>query len=70
LSFHSKIILCPFCGSEEVSKPQWSAKAFAISVLLIGIPLPFLSKTRHCFNCGKDFKSKGKGKQRGENESS
>ena len=53
-----KVIKCPFCESDDVSKPQLSARAFAISILLLGFPLPFISKTRHCFDCGKDFKMK------------
>jgi len=51
-------IKCPSCGSVEISKPRLSGRAFAISLLLIGIPLPFFSKTYHCFDCGLDFKKK------------
>ena len=51
-------IICPKCGSEEVSKPRISARAFAISVLLLGFPLPFMSKVCHCFDCGLDFNPK------------
>jgi len=51
-------IKCPNCGSDEVSKPKLSGQAFAISVLLLGFPLPFISKTYHCFDCGQDFKKK------------
>jgi DNA-directed RNA polymerase subunit RPC12/RpoP len=46
---------CPFCGSEEVSKPKPSRKAFAWSFLLLGFPLLFLKKTQHCFDCQKEF---------------
>ena len=46
---------CPKCGSTDVSKPKYSRRAFAISFLLIGFPLPFLGKTQHCFDCGSDF---------------
>jgi uncharacterized Zn finger protein len=49
-------INCPNCGSDEVSKLKLSGQAFAISVLLLGFPLPFVSKTYHCFDCGHDFK--------------
>ena len=54
----NKEIKCPSCGSEEISKPRLSGQAFAISVLLLGFPIPFMSKTYHCFNCGLDFKLK------------
>ena len=53
-----KSITCPFCNSTEVSKGRPSKRAFAISFLLLGFPLPFTSKEYHCFDCGKDFKNK------------
>jgi hypothetical protein len=53
-----QIINCPFCNSENISKPRLSGKAFVISILLLGFPLPFKDKTLHCFDCGKDFKSR------------
>ena len=49
-------IKCPNCGSDEVIKSKLSMQAFAISVLLLGFPLPFIRKTYHCFDCGHDFK--------------
>ena len=52
----SAIIKCPYCGSENVSKAKLSKKAFAISILMLGFPIPFLNKTFHCFGCGNDFK--------------
>jgi DNA-directed RNA polymerase subunit RPC12/RpoP len=48
--------ICPNCGSGEVSKPKYSARAFAISLLLLGIPLPFVSRTYFCFDCREEFK--------------
>lgn len=51
----SKTITCPNCGSEEVSKPKYSKRVFAISFLLLGFPLFFLKQECHCFDCGKDF---------------
>lgn len=54
----AKEIKCPHCGSDEVSKPRFSVRVFAISFLLLGFPLPFMSKLCHCFDCGKDFKLK------------
>jgi uncharacterized Zn finger protein len=53
-------IKCPNCGSFEVTKPRFSKKAMAISILLIGFPIPFLNKECHCFDCGTDFKYKKK----------
>lgn len=51
-------IICPYCNSEEVSKPRLSGRAFAISVLLLGFPFVFSKKICHCFECGQDFKIK------------
>jgi hypothetical protein len=51
-------VICPHCCSDDVSKGKYSERAFAISILLLGFPLPFISKTFHCFNCGKEFKVK------------
>jgi transcription elongation factor Elf1 len=48
---------CPRCGSTEVSKSRFSGKAFAISILLLGFPIPFIKKEAHCFDCGLDFKT-------------
>lgn len=49
-------ITCPNCGSEEVSKPKFSKRAFVIAYVLYWWPLLFLSKECHCFDCGADFK--------------
>ncbi len=54
----TKELKCPQCGSDEISKPRVSQRAFAISLLLLGFPLPFLSKIYHCYNCGFDFKKR------------
>lgn len=54
----SNAIKCPSCGSYEVSKPRLSPAVFAISILLLGFPLPFMSRICHCFDCGLDFKNK------------
>jgi hypothetical protein len=47
---------CPFCHSTNVDKPRSSPQVFAISILLLGFPLPFMKKKSHCFDCGKEFK--------------
>lgn len=52
------IIICPYCNSDEISKPRLSAQAFAISILLLGFPIVFKKRIYHCFDCGKDFKLK------------
>lgn len=51
-------IKCPKCNSPEVSKSRISPRAFAFCILLLGFPLPFMSRTHHCFDCGHDFRNK------------
>lgn len=52
----SSILKCSNCGSTDIMKNKLSGKMFALSFLLLGFPLPFISRTFHCFNCGGDFK--------------
>jgi hypothetical protein len=47
---------CPECESKNISKPEISKLTFAISFLLLGIPLFFMGKTQFCFDCGTKFK--------------
>ena len=54
----SSKLTCPFCHSEEIVKEKFSMPVFAISVLLLGFPIPFLRRKYHCFDCGRDFKLK------------
>lgn len=49
-------VRCPNCNSTEVSKPKYSAKVLAVSVLLLGFPIPFISRTYFCFDCRNEFK--------------
>ena len=52
----NSLLKCTNCGSTDIVKNKLSGRMFAISFLLLGFPIPFLSSTFHCFNCGKDFK--------------
>ncbi|MES2689261.1 MAG: hypothetical protein V4658_02595 [Bacteroidota bacterium] len=54
----SGVKMCPYCGSENISKPEISRQAFGLSVLLLGFQLPFLSKKLFCFDCRKNFRAK------------
>jgi predicted RNA-binding Zn-ribbon protein involved in translation (DUF1610 family) len=51
-------LLCPRCGSEDAYTTRFSRKIFALSMLLFGFPLPFISKSFHCPNCGHEWKKK------------
>lgn len=55
---NSKQLRCPFCNSDEVVREKFSLPVFAISILLLGAPIPFISRRYHCFDCGRDFKYK------------
>ncbi len=46
--------ICPKCKSIEVSKPRYTLKQMAVILLLLGFPLPFVSKEAHCFGCGME----------------
>jgi len=60
---NEKNIKCPYCGSEEVSKPRPSLRVFAVLSLLFFLPLPYFNRGFcHCFDCGKDFKYKRRSK--------
>jgi predicted RNA-binding Zn-ribbon protein involved in translation (DUF1610 family) len=51
-------VLCPRCGSEDAYATRFSRKIFALSMLLFGFPLPFVSRTFHCPACGLEWKKK------------
>jgi len=51
-----KKVICPNCGSAEVSRQKSLGLTFTISFLLLGFPVPAWRKKYHCFNCGADFK--------------
>lgn len=43
---------CPQCHSTNTWKDKISTKAFWLSWLLLGFPLPFLKREYQCFDCG------------------
>jgi len=49
-------IKCPICNSEDVYREKYSREVFAISYLILGIPIPFKSRKCYCFNCQSEFK--------------
>jgi DNA-directed RNA polymerase subunit RPC12/RpoP len=50
------ILICKFCGSDNVIKKKQAGYAVLISILLFGLPLPFFKKTYYCFDCNKEWK--------------
>jgi len=50
------ILICNFCGSDNVIKKKQAGYTVLISILLLGLPLPFFKKTYYCFDCNKEWK--------------
>lgn len=49
---------CPHCDSTEVFYEKFSKPWVFLSILLLGIPLPFLSRQWSCRSCGERWKQK------------
>ena len=49
---------CPRCGSTEVFYEKFSRPMIFLSILLLGIPLPFLSRRWTCRSCELTWKMK------------
>ena len=49
---------CPRCDSTEVYYEKFSRPMIFLSILLLGIPLPFLSRRWTCRNCELTWKMK------------
>jgi hypothetical protein len=49
---------CPQCDSTEVFYQKFSKPWVFLSILLLGIPLPFLSREWSCRSCGATWKQK------------
>lgn len=47
---------CPYCQSEEIIKKKAPGYVVLFSILLLGLPLPFLKKNYFCFDCRKEWK--------------
>jgi hypothetical protein len=47
----AEAVLCPRCGSAEVQYEKFSRPMVFLSILLLGIPVPFLSRQWTCASC-------------------
>jgi hypothetical protein len=47
---------CPNCGSAEIFYEKFSRPMIFLSILLFGIPVPFLSRRCSCRGCGRTWK--------------
>ncbi|WP_439880044.1 putative signal transducing protein [Pontibacter sp. MBLB2868] len=55
---HQEAIRCPDCASENVAEEKFNKTVFSVSYLLLGFPLPFLSRKHTCYDCGHSWKGK------------
>jgi len=58
LQEHVPARTCPNCGSDHVGEEKYNKTVFSISYLLLGFPLPFLSRKFTCYECGHRWKEK------------
>ncbi|AKD02041.1 DUF2007 domain-containing protein [Pontibacter korlensis] len=49
---------CPNCGSDNVAEEKYNKTVFSFSYLLLGFPVPFLSRKYKCYNCGHHWKDR------------
>lgn len=50
--------ICPYCHSTNVTKKSMPGYILALSILLLGFPLPFLKRRYYCYDCSKEWKVK------------
>lgn len=55
---HVPVRTCPVCGSDNIGEEKYNKTVFSISYLLLGFPVPFLSRKFICYNCGNHWKGK------------
>lgn len=46
---------CPYCKSDSVVKKNLPGYVFALSIILLGFPLPFLKRTYYCYDCSREW---------------
>jgi DNA-directed RNA polymerase subunit RPC12/RpoP len=49
-------VRCPVCGSDDVVKEQVSKRAFFLTWIFLGFPLPFFKKAYRCLICRRTWK--------------
>lgn len=48
-------VTCPECGSTNVHRQRWTARSVFLAILLLGFPLPFISRKWECEACGHEW---------------
>jgi len=46
---------CPKCGSQDLNYRRFSKRAVALTILLLGLPFPFLRRRYRCNKCGEEW---------------
>ena len=53
---HKKnITACPYCNSDNFIKKKRTGYVVMLSIMLFGLPLPFLKKSYYCFDCDNEW---------------
>jgi DNA-directed RNA polymerase subunit RPC12/RpoP len=54
-------VRCPECGSDNVVREQLSKRAFFLSWIFLGFPIPFFSNSYRCLSCNRTWKKEKRG---------
>lgn len=50
--------ICPYCGGANIVRKNLPGYTFALSILLLGFPIPFLKRVHYCYDCTREWKVK------------
>jgi hypothetical protein len=48
-------IICPVCGADQADRKAYKILVFILSIFMLGIPLFYMGRKRHCYKCGYVF---------------
>ena len=49
------IKICPRCKSNNTARKKQTGYLIMLSILLLGLPLPFFKKSYYCFDCDYEW---------------
>jgi len=47
---------CPYCGGVNIIRKNTPGYIFALSILFLNFPFPFLKRRYHCYDCSEGWK--------------
>ena len=50
-TLESDVLCCPKCGSEHIKSQRFTPKLALLSIILVGIPIPYIKRMRRCLDC-------------------